>query len=74
MDKKRVDPTLPQAPETNDFVWQGITFEPLAPAEIPRLTPCCTVPQDKGDSVWTNARRALSHLPQHENANDNLYA
>ena len=34
----------------------------MAPAEPPRLTPCCTTPQDRGDTTQANARKAHSHL------------
>ena len=34
----------------------------MAPAEPPRLTPCCTLPQDKGDTAQANARKARSHV------------
>jgi hypothetical protein len=34
----------------------------MAPAEPPGPTPCCTMPQDRGDRTQANARRAHSHL------------
>ena len=47
------------------FEWQGGTSKTtsfLAPAEPPGPTPCCTMPQDRGDTTQANARRALSQF------------
>ena len=46
------------------FLWQGSTVKTtfsLAPAEPPGLTPCCTRPQDRGDTAQANAQKAHSH-------------
>ena len=37
-------------------------YSHLVPAEPLELTRCCTVPQDKEDTVQANARWALNHF------------
>ena len=47
------------------FEWQGGTLKTTvipAPAEPLGSTPCCTMPQDRGDTTQANARRALSRF------------
>ena len=41
------------------------SYHILAPAEPLGITPCCTLPRDKGDTFQANAQKAHSHLRVH---------
>ena len=41
------------------------SYHILAPAEPLGITPCCTLPRDKGDTFQANAQKAHSHLRFH---------